>query len=237
MYDTRSITITPEILKLIAAIDEFKGRWKVIETLAPEKLTSLRRIATIAVSYTHLHRDDLDHYLSDDPPVYGPFLKVLANNVTIRDITPYLALHGDLGKHLRFYAGLRPDLIQMKNIDVMKPAYSFDEWKAFENPKATLAWTPGNGPAHWLPSASFSIGQAFFTQDPRISVAGSNGGPTGAAALPSPFERSHSEQLVLEKEISATDLRVTVARTTTTETTGKIDPDNGTPFDLSLIHI
>jgi hypothetical protein len=28
-------------------IDEFKGRWKVIESLAPEKLTSLRRIATI----------------------------------------------------------------------------------------------------------------------------------------------------------------------------------------------
>src|SRR5450755_2997554 len=47
MHDIKSITITPEILKLIAAIDEFKGRWKVIETLAPEKLTSLRRIATI----------------------------------------------------------------------------------------------------------------------------------------------------------------------------------------------
>ena len=28
-------------------IDEFKGRWTVIETLAPERLTSLRRIATI----------------------------------------------------------------------------------------------------------------------------------------------------------------------------------------------
>lgn len=47
MYDIKNITITPEILKLIADIDEFKGRWKVIETLAPEKLTSLRRIATI----------------------------------------------------------------------------------------------------------------------------------------------------------------------------------------------
>ena len=40
-----NITITPEILKLIADIDEFKGRWKVIQTLAPEKLTNLRRIA------------------------------------------------------------------------------------------------------------------------------------------------------------------------------------------------
>ena len=47
MHAIRNINITPEILKLIADIDEFKGRWKVIETLAPEKLTSLRRIATI----------------------------------------------------------------------------------------------------------------------------------------------------------------------------------------------
>lgn len=47
MHEIKNITITPEILKLIADIDEFKGRWTVIETLAPERLTSLRRIATI----------------------------------------------------------------------------------------------------------------------------------------------------------------------------------------------
>src|ERR1700677_4135811 len=47
MHRITNITITPEILKLIAEIGEFKGRWTVIETLAPEKLTTLRRIATI----------------------------------------------------------------------------------------------------------------------------------------------------------------------------------------------
>ena len=47
MHEIKNITITPEILKLIADIDEFKGRWTVIETLAPKRLTSLRRIATI----------------------------------------------------------------------------------------------------------------------------------------------------------------------------------------------
>ena len=46
-HEIKNITITPEILKLIAEIDEFKGRWKVMESLAPEKLTTLRRIATI----------------------------------------------------------------------------------------------------------------------------------------------------------------------------------------------
>ena len=47
MHDIKNISITHEILMLISEIDEFKGRWKVIETLAPERLTSLRRIATI----------------------------------------------------------------------------------------------------------------------------------------------------------------------------------------------
>lgn len=39
--------ITPEILRLIAELDEFKGKWSMIHSLSPEKLTSLRRIATI----------------------------------------------------------------------------------------------------------------------------------------------------------------------------------------------
>jgi hypothetical protein len=180
-----------------------------------------------------IHRDNLDHYLSSDAEVYGPFIKVLSNNVSIRDATPYAALHGELGKHLRFYGGLRPDVIELKNTDMINSAYSFDEWKTFLAPKATVTLNPGTGRVRWLPSASFSVGQAFFTQDPRIAAAEKTpGSRDGASALASPFERSHSEQLVLEKAVSATDVRVTMARTTTTETTGKIDPDNGTPFDL-----
>jgi hypothetical protein len=178
-----------------------------------------------------IHRDDLDHYLSDNVLVCGPFLKVLSSNVTIRDATPYTALNGDLGKHLRFYGGLRPDTIELKNTDRMNSAYSFDIWSTFLAPKATLAWTPGAGTIHWLPTASFSIGQAFFTEDPRIAVGKTAASPMGATA-PSPFERSHSEQFVLEKEFSATDMRVTVGRTTTTDTLGKIDPDNGTEEPL-----
>jgi hypothetical protein len=180
-----------------------------------------------------IHRDDLDHYLSDNVLVYGPFVKVLSSNVTIRDAAPYVALDGDLGKHLRFYIGLRPDTIELKNSDTINAAYSFDKWSTLLAPKATLAWTPGTGALRWLPSASFSMGQAFFIEDPRIAVASETAGnPTGAAALPSPFERSHSEQLVLEKPFSATDVRVTVGRTTTTQTLGKIDPDNGTQQPL-----
>lgn len=42
-----SLEITPEILSLIAEIDEFKGAWKALGTLAPERLSALRRVATI----------------------------------------------------------------------------------------------------------------------------------------------------------------------------------------------
>jgi hypothetical protein len=37
MHEIKNITITPEILKLIAEIDEFTGRWKAMQTLAPER--------------------------------------------------------------------------------------------------------------------------------------------------------------------------------------------------------
>lgn len=42
-----TITITPAILKLIAEIDEFKGAWTALGRIAPDRLTALRRIATI----------------------------------------------------------------------------------------------------------------------------------------------------------------------------------------------
>jgi Fic family protein len=46
-FNTDSLAITPEILALIAGIDEFKGAWKAIGRIAPERLRSMRRVATI----------------------------------------------------------------------------------------------------------------------------------------------------------------------------------------------
>ena len=47
MITTDTLNITPEFLGLIAEIDEFKGAWKALGTLAPERLSALRRVATI----------------------------------------------------------------------------------------------------------------------------------------------------------------------------------------------
>ncbi len=47
MLRTDTLQITPELLNLIARIDEFKGAWRAFGTLAPERLSALRRVATI----------------------------------------------------------------------------------------------------------------------------------------------------------------------------------------------
>lgn len=47
MINISSLTITPELLTLIAEIDEFKGAWQLFGRLAPERLNELRKVATI----------------------------------------------------------------------------------------------------------------------------------------------------------------------------------------------
>jgi len=47
MLNTKTIKITNEFLSLISDIDEFKGAWRALGTLAPERLISLRHVATI----------------------------------------------------------------------------------------------------------------------------------------------------------------------------------------------
>jgi Fic family protein len=44
---TDSLHITPELSVLLSEIDEFKGAWRALGTLAPERLNALRRVATI----------------------------------------------------------------------------------------------------------------------------------------------------------------------------------------------
>src|ERR1700730_10251321 len=45
--NTKTVVIAPEVLDIIAELDEFKGAWRALSTLAPERLAALRRGATI----------------------------------------------------------------------------------------------------------------------------------------------------------------------------------------------
>ena len=47
MVNVDTITITPQLLQSVAEIDEFKGAWQALGTLAPERLSALKRVATI----------------------------------------------------------------------------------------------------------------------------------------------------------------------------------------------
>ncbi len=70
MINAASITITPELLTLIAEIDEFKGAWRALGVLAPERLSALRRVATIEsigsstrIEGSRLSDRDVEHLL------------------------------------------------------------------------------------------------------------------------------------------------------------------------------
>jgi Fic family protein len=47
MIKTETIEITQELLIHLSEIDEFKGAWRALGTLAPDRLLALRRVATI----------------------------------------------------------------------------------------------------------------------------------------------------------------------------------------------
>jgi Fic family protein len=47
MLNTDNIWITQELLALLSEIDEFKGAWRSLGTIAPERLNALRSVATI----------------------------------------------------------------------------------------------------------------------------------------------------------------------------------------------
>ena len=165
-------------------------------------------------------RDDLDHYAATNPDVYGPFVRVAANNITIGDLSPYVAAQGRLSRYFRYYLGFRRDEINFNNDDLLVSEHSFQRWIGFNNPKATVSFLPKEH--YYLPDLSLSAGEAFFTNDPRIGTGTTQG---------SLVSRAHSYQLVVSKTLAGTDFRVTLGHTTTEATLAKIDPDTGLQFN------
>ena len=69
--NTKTLVIEPEMLGIIAELDEFKGAWRALSTLAPERLSALRRVATIEsigsstrIEGSRLSDQDVDKILS-----------------------------------------------------------------------------------------------------------------------------------------------------------------------------
>lgn len=47
LMDEVPVAISPEILRLVAGIDEFRGAWQAFHSIAPDRLDLLRKVATI----------------------------------------------------------------------------------------------------------------------------------------------------------------------------------------------
>lgn len=47
MINTNTIQVTQELLALLSELDEFKGAWRALSTIAPERLNALRHVATV----------------------------------------------------------------------------------------------------------------------------------------------------------------------------------------------
>ncbi len=172
-------------------------------------------------------RDDLDHYNFYNPAApysYGPFVKIIGNNVTIAPVTPYVAGQGELGKYVRYYLGWRRDEIDITNQDLITPANSWSKWVGVNSPKATITFFPEQ--SWYLPLISLSFGKSFFTEDPRAGAVFN--GPTSS----DPVETARSYQLVASKTFHRTDVKLTLGHETQSAEYGKIDSDQGLQYPL-----
>lgn len=117
-----NIEITQEILSLVAEIDEFKGAWKALGRLAPERLSALRRVATIEsigsstrIEGSKLSDGDVKRLLSDmeikrfetrdeqEVAGYAETLRMILDSSSAIDLTEsnIRQLHRDLLRHSR----------------------------------------------------------------------------------------------------------------------------------------
>jgi len=111
----------------------------------------------------------------------------------------------------------------MENADKITPVNSFSKLAGITLPKGTLSLLPPK--QRYLPKVSFSIGEAFHTNDPRIAAA-------GAVATPTIVVPSRGMQLVVSKQIARTDLSVTLVHVSNAQELAKIDPDTGLQEDI-----
>ncbi len=154
---------------------------------------------------------DLKHI--DDEGIFQP---VTSNNLTLSFLEPFISFDGTASRYLHFNLGVRQEAVWMDNQDLINPQNSFDKLATLTLPKGTLTLLP---PDRWyLPIVSFSAGEAFHTNDPRIGTG--SGDPTLIAP-------SRAYQLVISKVLKQTQFYLTLRRVSNSLELAKIDPDTG----------
>jgi len=149
----------------------------------------------------------------------GLFELVTSNNFTYNLAEPYVSLAGRVGSHIRFDLGSRQEEISIRNQDLLASGNSFAKLISANMPKATVTFLPPDSTP--LPSLSLSAGEAFHTDDPRISTNSGLPGP------PNLITTSWAYAATLKRDIRNTSLRLVLVRVANSEETANIDPDTG----------
>jgi hypothetical protein len=148
----------------------------------------------------------------------GEFQPVTSNNLTLSFVEPFFAFDGSATRYLHFNVGVRQEEVWMNNQNLITPQNGFNRLSSLTLPKGTLSILP---PDRWyLPSVSFSYGESFHTNDPRI-------GTSTGAMLPTLLAPSRAYQLVISKTLKNTQFYLTLRRVTNSLELAKIDADTG----------
>jgi len=158
---TRAV-ITPELLRLVAEIDEFKGRWETLGNLAPERLSALKRVATIEsvgsstrIEGVKLQDDAIERLLSgldfssfdsrDEQEVagYADLMELIFESATDIPLTEnaILQLHGVLLKysprdeHHRGKYKKLPNNVEAFDVDGRSVGIIFETATPFDTPR------------------------------------------------------------------------------------------------------
>jgi Carboxypeptidase regulatory-like domain len=151
----------------------------------------------------------------------GVFRPVTLNNFIIGDVAPYASINGALAKFLSYSLGVRRDGIFFNNTDRLFPVNSYQTNLGLTSPRGTLAF---HAPERThIPVLSFSYGEAFHTNDPRIGLGESQG---------TPIATSRAYQLVAAETVAGTQFRLTLSRVSNSQELAKIDPDTGLQQDV-----
>jgi hypothetical protein len=182
-----------------------------------------RFIALAGLDYRRDAPRNLDLARADER---GDLQLVTSNDLSITDYGSFAGLQAQLGHTLELYLALRHDTVRFASNDRLAAENSYAAATGTTGPKATLTW--GLEDAGLLPRLSFSFGRAFHANDPRIGSAAAQGPVTAHGSL---ITQSRQYQLVAEKRVAGTELRLTLGHQTNTQELAGIDPDTGLQQD------
>ena len=151
----------------------------------------------------------------------GIFQPVTSNDLTLSFVEPFVSLDGTIGRFLHYDLGFRQEELWMHNDDQINLDNSFNRLASLTLPKATITFVPPD--QKQLPTVSFSYGEAFHTNDPRIGT---------GTAQPELVAPSRAYQLVLTQNIKQFELSVAMKRLWNSRELAKIDPDTGLQEDV-----